>query len=130
MLKTLVPMSQPDHPAIRPHEQLGPPIVGGLLIGLTGDNSPTVRQKRKSGQRGRDAKSRKKRSCTRCLKCNGTRASDCAGRIGNKGGQMTCQFFTKADADAAVQHGAEGGLGNVSELYHDYIIIMYKVLVF
>ncbi len=41
---------------------------------------------------------------------------------------MACQFFTKADA--AVQHGAEGGLGNVSELYHDYIIIMYKVLVF
>jgi hypothetical protein len=30
---------------------------------------------------------------------------------------MACQFFTKADADAdaAVQHGAEGGLGNVSE---------------
>ena len=26
---------------------------------------------------------------------------------------MACHFFTKADA--AVQHGAEGGLGNVSE---------------
>ncbi len=73
------PMSQPNHRAIRPHEQLGPPIVGGLLIGLTGDNSPTVRQKRKRGHRGKDAKSRKKRRSTRCLKCNGTRASGCDG---------------------------------------------------
>ena len=69
-------MSQPQYRAIQPHQQLGPTVVGGLLIGLTGDNSPTMRQKRKRGHRGKDAKFRKKRSCTRCLKCNGTRASD------------------------------------------------------
>ncbi len=109
------PMPQPNHLAIRPREQLGPPIVGGLLIGLTTDNSPTRWQNRKRGHRGKDAQSQKKRSCARCLKCNGTRASDCVGRIGNKGGQMACQFFTKADADAAdAQHSAEGGVRNIS----------------
>jgi hypothetical protein len=28
---------------------------------------------------------------------------------------LACQFFTKADADAAAQHSAEGGVGNVSK---------------
>jgi hypothetical protein len=56
------PMSQPNHRAIRPHEQLGPPIVEGLLIGLTANNSPTVRQHRKRGHRGKDTQTRKKRS--------------------------------------------------------------------
>ncbi len=91
------PMPQPNHRAIRPHKQLGPPIVEGLLIGLTADNL----WNRKRGYRGKDAHPRKKRSCARCLKCNGTQASDCIGRSGNKGGDMACQFFSKADADAA-----------------------------
>jgi hypothetical protein len=42
-------MSQPNHRAIRTHEQLGPPIVGGLLIGLIANNSPTVRKNCKWG---------------------------------------------------------------------------------
>jgi hypothetical protein len=111
------PMSQPNYRAIRPHEQLGPPIVGGLRIGLIAGNSPAVWQNRKRGHRGKDAPTQKKRNCARCLKCNGTHAPDCVGRIGNKGGQMACQFFTKADADAAdaaEQHNAEGGVGDVS----------------
>jgi hypothetical protein len=108
------PMSQPNHRAIRPHEQLGQPIVGGLLIGLTAEDSPIVRQNRKRGHRGKDAQSRNKRSCARCLKCNGTDALICAGRVGNKG-QTACQFFTQADADAAdAQQGAEAGADNAS----------------
>jgi hypothetical protein len=43
------PMSQPNHRVIRPHEQLRPTIVGGLLIGLTADNSQAMRQNRKRG---------------------------------------------------------------------------------
>jgi hypothetical protein len=57
------PMPQPNHlsVAIRPREQLGPPIVGGLLIGLTDENLPRVRQIRKRGHRGKDVSSRRKR---------------------------------------------------------------------
>jgi hypothetical protein len=87
-------MSQPHYRAIRPHQQLGPPIVGGLLIGLTPDNLPMVRLNRKRGHRGRDTCSRKKRSCARCKAFNGPSGFLCDGRIGNKG-PTACQFFTE-----------------------------------
>ena len=90
---TATPMSQPQYRAIRPHQQLGPPIVGGLLIGLTPDNLPTA-PNRKRGQRGKDVCARKKRSCARCVTFKGRGYLSCVGRIGNKG-PKACQFFTK-----------------------------------
>ena len=36
------PMSQPNHRAIRPLEQLGPPIVGGLPVSYTHLTLPTI----------------------------------------------------------------------------------------
>ena len=87
------PMSQPQYRAIRPHQQLGPPIVGGLLIGLTPDNLPTALN-RKRGQPGKDVCARKKRSCARCVKFKGRGYLSCVGRIGNKG-PKACQFFTE-----------------------------------
>jgi hypothetical protein len=97
------PMPQPNHLAIRPREQLGPPIVGGLLIGVT-DDLPTLRRKRKRGYRGKAFSSRKPRTCLRCVKCNGLNADKCNGRIGGKkGGQKACEFFSEADADTAAQ---------------------------
>jgi hypothetical protein len=99
------PMPQPNHLAIRPREQLGPPIVGGLLIGVT-DDLPALRRKRKRGYRGKAFSSRKPRTCLRCVKCKGLNADKCNGRIGGKkGGQKACEFsvFSEADADTAAQ---------------------------
>ncbi len=70
-------MAQPQHRAIRPHQQLGPPIVGGLVIGLTPDNLPTERRNHKQGHRGRDTCTRRRRSCVRCSKNNGSNGLLC-----------------------------------------------------
>jgi hypothetical protein len=89
---------QPHFLAIRPScQQLGPPVVGGLLIGLYNEMG-AGRTKRKRGQRGEDSKPRKVRTCIRCKTNKGERAADCNGRHGHLGGQKACQFFDENGA--------------------------------
>jgi hypothetical protein len=79
-------MSQPNHRAIRPHEQLGPPIFGGRL---------NFRQLADGAAEPQTGASRQGRLLAKkeelCL--------DCVGHTGNKGGQTACQLFTNAGSD-------------------------------
>ena len=77
-----------------PLEQLGPLVVGGMLIGLTSDVM-LVAPKRRHGQQGSDYRRRKKRNCARCIKFKGANGLVCLGRIGNKGGSKVCQYFSE-----------------------------------
>jgi hypothetical protein len=86
-----IPISQPRYEAIRPHETLGPPVVGGLLIGLT--DSDGLGRKRRFRGKDKNSRGRRKRSCTRCTKFDGQNGLICEGRIGNKGGARACEYF-------------------------------------
>jgi hypothetical protein len=86
-----IPILQPRYEAIRPHEKLGPPVVGGLLIGLT--DCDGAAHKRRFRGKDKCSSGRRKRSCTRCTKFSGQNGLICVGRIGNKGGARACQYF-------------------------------------
>jgi hypothetical protein len=77
-------MPRPERIAQRPVD-IGPPTVGGTLIGLITD-APDAPPFRKSGRRGKDSKPRAPRRCKRC------NAATCRGaKPGTKGGALACQ---------------------------------------
>ena len=93
------PMVQPHYVAIRPHQQLGLPTVGGLQIGLSTDTYVNIRHKTKV-VRGKDCRERQKRTCVRCVLHSGRNGWRCNGRKGGRnGGQNACEYF-KADGIA------------------------------
>ena len=64
------PMLQPHYVVVQPPHQLNPPIVGGLLIGLS-DELPIAPANKKRGQRGKDSIAWKKNMCSlRCISWN------------------------------------------------------------
>jgi hypothetical protein len=59
----VLPQYQCRSPIIEPSDHTNNSVHQFLEVGLTSDNLPTVRQNRKPGHQGKDACSRKKRSC-------------------------------------------------------------------
>ena len=88
------PMVQPHYLAIRPRQQLDPPTVGGLEIGLSSWAEMNTRHKTRV-LRGKDLRERRKRTRARCvLHHTSTNRSRCSGRKGGRnGGQKACEFF-------------------------------------
>lgn len=102
------PVAQPQYLAIQPHQQLGPPVVAGLVIGLSEKTPANAPESRKRG-RGKDAIKRKKRSCARCVQFNGANALNCRGRNGRTGGVTACEYFSSSgdclpDTSVMIQH--------------------------
>jgi hypothetical protein len=83
-------MQQPTLQARRPNSGL-PIYVGLENIGETVFPFELPPLKRSRGQRGKDQRPRKKRSCKRCVEFGGRNASTCVGR--GAAGQTRCMYF-------------------------------------
>jgi hypothetical protein len=85
-------MPRPERIALRP-AGMGPPAVGGTVIGVVVE--PEHRSK---GKRQKDSKPRAKRTCQRCRKHGEQNAAECNG--GKAGGAAACEHFSKQGDDA------------------------------
>jgi hypothetical protein len=84
-------MPRPEMIALRP-AGMGPPTVGGTVIGVVVEAPPEYRAQDK---RQKDSKPRASRTCRRCRKYGGQNAAECKG--GKAGGATACEHFSELD---------------------------------